>query len=478
MRSAASEARRSGSARASLAGRVAVASALAAALGGVVAALVAGISSVELVDAHEDAMLAAAAAELADEVEDELNDDDDRESDGAPRIAEVPVVDPLEAALVDELEETPLAGARAVIRAGGHAIAGDATIEGPPIGECGTFERASGAAVRACSVAFGGGALTLAVGAAESEHQRDLVALGALLGMVVGALASAAMSRRFAGWALSPLADLRARVATILPDAPRSDRIAQRYPYAELEELRATVADLVDRLGASLAQAQAFAGEAAHELRTPLAALAAELELLADAGDVRASAESLERSRRRVGELVSLVQRLLVLARPGRLDGRSAEAVDLGDVVLAAAELVPDALRSRVDVEAEDDLLVRGDAELLRALISNALDNALKFAEGRVRVRAFRLGGERAFEVSDDGPGLDRSERERVFAPFYRAAAARAGGKPGHGVGLALIAHVAAAHGGRAEFLDVPRGATLQVRLPAWTAIEEPPDAR
>jgi signal transduction histidine kinase len=110
---------------------------------------------------------------------------------------------------------------------------------------------------------------------------------------------------------------------------------------------------------------------------------------------------------------------------------------------------------------------VRGDSSLLTSLVENAVQNALKFApDGSITVCV--QGGEGAhvvLRVVDSGPGIPPEQRERVFDPFYRA---KPGVAAGHGLGLALIAHIARAHGGHAHFEDVPRGAELVIRLPAW----------
>ncbi|HWB81486.1 MAG TPA: ATP-binding protein, partial [Nannocystaceae bacterium] len=141
------------------------------------------------------------------------------------------------------------------------------------------------------------------------------------------------------------------------------------------------------------------------------------------------------------------------------------EAVELVDVVDAVRAALPEAERERVHAEIDGEPIVRGDPELLRAMIHNAIDNALKFSRERVDVRIH--GDERVvIDVIDRGPGIPASERDAVFAAFYRRADTR--GTPGHGIGLALIAHVAAAHDGHAELVDAKLGAHLQITLPRW----------
>jgi signal transduction histidine kinase len=239
--------------------------------------------------------------------------------------------------------------------------------------------------------------------------------------------------------------------------------------HRELEEVRSSVAQLVAQLGEALASARGFAAEAAHELRTPLASLAGELELLAE----RASANdvpAVEGARRKVADLVSLVQRLLILAQPDAISLATSDTVDLGDVLEAACATLPEPQRERLRSEVQDDVLVRGDTALLVAMLTNAIDNALKFSSAPVTVVVRRDGARVRVSVTDQGPGIPLEERERVFEPFYRSRAARQSNTLGHGVGLALMMHVARAHGGHVSLLsETDVGTTLEVELPAWT---------
>lgn len=440
----------------SLRARVTAASAASAALAGAVAAIVAGWTAAGLVRVHDDDVLRAHARALADELrEEELDDDDDDEP-----------ASELDADLADELEDVPVVGARAVVRGrDGAVLAGDASLASPPPSSCADVPLGS-ATLRACTVAVDQRLLTLAASEGAARDHRSLFAIALLLGALVGALAGGISSARIATVALAPLGDLRDRVRAIEPSAPRADRITTPEHDAELEDLRAAIAELVVRLGDALVQARSFASSAAHELRTPLASVAGELELLAEhEGPV--DREALARVRAQVTRLVELVQRLLVLARSEPIDRASAEAVDLGDVVGAVLARLPGASRVRTSIE--EDVVVAGDEALLDALVSNALSNALKFSDDVVDLEVSRDGAAARIDVRDHGPGIEADDRARVFDPFYRAREARASGTPGHGIGLALIAHVATAHGGRAELVPSEGGAHLRIRLPAWS---------
>jgi signal transduction histidine kinase len=223
---------------------------------------------------------------------------------------------------------------------------------------------------------------------------------------------------------------------------------------------------LLERVRTALDQAQRFAANAAHELRTPLTAVRAELELLAEhrslASDI---AGDLAAAQSKVGDLVVLVERLLVLATPKRVHADPNEIVALRDVLEdVVRDLSPEQI-GRVRLS-DGDALVRGDRTLLESMFANAVTNGLKFGS-EVGVTLTVAHGVATIQVDDDGPGLDEADWERVFEPFYRDPAALRRRQPGHGLGLALVRHIAESHGGRAFFLHREgAGARLQIQLP------------
>jgi signal transduction histidine kinase len=237
----------------------------------------------------------------------------------------------------------------------------------------------------------------------------------------------------------------------------------------EVEAVRLALAERARQIKVLLEQTSRFAADAAHELRTPLTALRTELELMledAPSGDRKA----LERAVVRVERLGELVNRLLVLALPVRDSSAGFETVALTDVAESVILELPEHERARVRLEARAEGIVRGDSELLSSLLSNALGNALKFAaEGPIVLRIEQHAGDGVekvvVEVLDCGPGIAPALRERAFEPFYRI---RADASSGHGLGLALIGHIARVHGGHAEFVDAAQGAKLEIALPAW----------
>jgi signal transduction histidine kinase len=448
--------------------RVAWAGAASAALGGLLASVVSGGAADAWVERSEDRELSRLVAELADELDEELEEAAEDDSPEEHRHFEATHgARTLDHILTHELEEVRLRAPRAVVRGQEGVLAGDATLPDPAPGECTVAHGAT--PLRVCSSLFERGRVALATSAEGRVERRTGFGWAVLGGALAAAILGGLGSLFAASWALRPLEDLRRHVRSIRPDAPRLGELERSASYLELEELRQAVADLVERLSSALDQARAFAAQAAHELRTPLATLRAEVELLVER---RADLAELRAVETRLRQLAELVERLLTLATPGADLQHEGRAVDLADVLAAALARLPDA-RGRVEVETMEDPVVRGDERLLASLLENALDNALKFSKGaddeRVTVEVFARDGAIVLRVTDHGIGMSGAEREKAALPFYRSPAARAGGFRGHGVGVALMDHVVRAHGGVLRYLPTQRGTTLDVELPRFS---------
>lgn len=445
MRSAPSE---PGSGR-SLLLRVVGSTALTAAVGSAIAGLTGGLLTLNILDRREEEVQRIATLRFAQEIEEE-------ETDGG---------ETLRGALEDELGDLDYVGALGAIHRDGALLVGDAALSPQTPGTCGPVDVGE-TAYRSCTVSYGDRDVTLAVSAAHTRSIERLFGFATLGSIVFGVLTGLLLGRFTTRWALRPFESLGERVRRVKPDAPDTSVLEPPAEYREIEDLRRAVVDLVDRLGAALGHSQRFAGQASHELRTPLTAIAGELELLAESeGPVPTAA--LLPLRARVNAMTRLVERLLVLAVPP--DVPTAEAVDLADVVDEALAELPEAGRARARVVTAEDVLVRGDATLLRMALSNAIENALKFSTGEVEVRIEGDDARAILEVKDDGPGIVEAERGRVFEPFYRSPSARKNRVGGFGIGLALIAHVVEGHGGEVAFREVSRGAALRITLPRWS---------
>jgi signal transduction histidine kinase len=435
-----------------LARRVAGAAALAAVGGGLLAAVVV----VVLADA---AIATAEARRLHDEADEILANVEALDGDEA-----------LSRTIEAERHDLAPAGLRLAVYRGGTLAGGDASLRLRPAG-C-TIHRGD-RDLHVCVSRRGPWATVIAADEAPGLGWRVNTAI--LLGAVLlAAISGALASRSLAGWALGPLARLRAR----LGDAPMDEAVdlGADEGVGEIDALRSTLRALLDRRAEALRSARLFAAGAAHELRTPLTVLSGELELLAEepsTAPVLGRVAGLRASTARIG---ALVERLLVLASVGAAQAMRHDAVELGNLLDDLQQRLPPEAAARLSVAQRGPAMVRGDESLLAVLCENAVGNALLHAQPTaVQVTLHESDGDVVLDVIDEGPGVPPSERARLFEPFQRGATGAAA--PGAGLGLALVAQIARAHGGEASFLDAPQGLHLRVRLPRWTP-RSPPGAR
>jgi len=246
--------------------------------------------------------------------------------------------------------------------------------------------------------------------------------------------------------------------------APLTDvakTLSRRDPTSLLpvtvEELPIEVRPLVESLNALLQRLEVsfdtqrrFAADAAHELRTPLTALTLQVQLAARALSEDERAIALQRMEQGVKRATRLVQQLLTMAR---LEPESAQkpAVPTDLAMLATAtveELRPLAEQKSIalGVDATAPAWVLGQEDALRILLTNLIDNAIRYTpqSGRVHVSVQPGDATTQLIVQDNGPGIPPDERERVFDRFYRGRDAAAGGS---GLGLAIVRQVANMHG-------------------------------
>jgi signal transduction histidine kinase len=217
-----------------------------------------------------------------------------------------------------------------------------------------------------------------------------------------------------------------------------------------------------------------FVADASHELRTPLAVMRAELEVaLRDHDPAADASEVLDSTAEEVARMSKIVDDLLTLAHrdENRLE-LLLEPVDLGEVATGVAvQLGPLAEQAGVQlgVEAAPGAAVLADRARLTQVVTNLLDNAVKFtgAGGSVRVRVSETVDGAGLAVADTGPGIGPEDLRKVFDRFYRLDAARSRARGGSGLGLAICRELVEAHGGRiwAESV-VGAGSTFFLALP------------
>jgi len=251
----------------------------------------------------------------------------------------------------------------------------------------------------------------------------------------------------------------------------------------EVQPLVSELNLLFERVQRAFDAQQHFVADAAHELRSPLAALRLQLQGLQRAGDDTARAAAIERLSAGIDRATRLVEQLLTLARQearaSSLAARS-EPVDLRAVAqLALADVAPAAQARAMDLGllASDSASVPGNAEALRMLVRNLLDNAIKYTprggqvDLQIRCAGGGTGGPGAvlLTVEDSGPGIAEAHRARVMQRFVRETADAA---PGSGLGLAIVQTIAQAHGATVVLGASPRlgGLRVEVQFPGGAA--------
>jgi two-component system phosphate regulon sensor histidine kinase PhoR len=218
-----------------------------------------------------------------------------------------------------------------------------------------------------------------------------------------------------------------------------------------------------------------FVSDVSHELRTPIASIVTAAETLAEGiADEEETAELEALIVRQALRMRDLVEDLTDLSRieSGSIELRT-EDVDLADVSREVAhDLAGRAAERRISVivAAPAESTVRGDRRRLHQIVQNLADNAVKFSPdgGRVEIALGRDGDRVTLSVSDEGPGVLRSEREKIFQRFYQTDPSRSKVRPGTGLGLAIVKHLAILHQATIEVGGDPgRGATFRVSFPA-----------
>ena len=272
------------------------------------------------------------------------------------------------------------------------------------------------------------------------------------------------------GRALRPVEELRTEVA----DITASD-LDRRVPEPEIQDeigrLARTMNEMLARLQTAHERQRRFVGDAAHELRSPVANILTQLEVgLAHRKDTDwvPLAQSLHRDGVRLDQLS---EQLLVLSRADAdAAGQPLQDVDLDELVLAEVEALRARGKVRVDLPEFSAARLTGRPEELRMVVRNLLDNAERHARQLVTVRLWTTAEAAELAVADDGAGIPPDYRERVFERFYRMDSARDRRSGGAGLGLAIVRDVALGYGGTAWVADSADGAEFHVRLPIGPA--------
>lgn len=303
--------------------------------------------------------------------------------------------------------------------------------------------------------------------AARKEVLFD-IAFHILLPVVATIPLQAALVWWVVGNALRPLRSIASAVRS------RSSRsleplVLPRAP-SEIWPLIDSINDLLARLGRSFENQRNLVVDAAHELRTPLAAISLQEQLLQRLESGAERTEALVRMRAGLNRATHVVSQLLILARQEPETSREpAVPVQLEALVkMALHEHAPRAQAKQIDLGLvrEEPVALTGEPDSLRILINNLLDNAINYTPhgGRVDVSVLHLGHQAALLISDNGPGIPTEARARVFDRFYRVPGV---GEPGSGLGLAIVKRIADRHRASVHVTDGldGRGLTIAVQF-------------
>jgi signal transduction histidine kinase len=301
----------------------------------------------------------------------------------------------------------------------------------------------------------------------RSTLNRIWEAMGLALGLAM--LAIVAGSFIIASRAIAPINALTKAVGSIGLDE-LNRRVGWSGRNDEVGKLADSFDEMLGRLEQGYARERQFISDASHELKTPLTIINANAQMLerwADRDpDVRA--ESLAAIKNESGALARMVSGMLVLAKAEAGDAIQRESVNLESVIaeaVAAASHRASEKNLALDFTPQPGrYLVFGNADLLRQLFGNLVENALKFTEtGGVRVTLAAAGGSAVAEVLDSGVGIEEAELERIFDRFYRTDKSRDRAVPGTGLGLAIVRSIARVHDGSVTARARPEGGTAFV---------------
>jgi signal transduction histidine kinase len=296
-----------------------------------------------------------------------------------------------------------------------------------------------------------------------------------LLGVTLGAMLVILITSFFiAATAIDPIQKLTAAIAEI-----GSDRLDLRLRWSRRDEvgrLAQAFDAMLDRLQSAFARERQFISDASHELRTPLTVINANAQLLQRWGDrdPAVRTQSLEAIAEESARLAGMVSGMLTLAKAESGDSIPKEPLVLErliDDVAAHARERAAAKGLALDVRRADgaSTIVVGDAGLLRQLVGNLLDNAIKFTEsGGIEATIRRNGSRAIIEVADSGMGIEAASADHLFDRFFRGDPSHARTVEGTGLGLAIVRSIARIHGGTVAAQPRPEGGSLfTVTLPA-----------
>lgn len=272
------------------------------------------------------------------------------------------------------------------------------------------------------------------------------------------------------GRALKPLRAFAAQVERVQPDNLSEIKLSKDVP-TELQRCSASFNDMIARLDEGFSAQKQFTGNAAHELRTPLALMQAQVELFcaehpdADADTARLLGLLQEQTERMTHMTKTLLEMSELRSVPCN------DAIDLAPMIEEVlTDLAPLAEQKGIALASEGDAQTTGSDTLIYRLLFNLAENAIRYSTPNSTVRiSARVEGDRVLlRVHDQGQGIPEQYQTSIFQPFFRVDKSRSRAYGGVGLGLALVWEIAALHGGSIEVEESSeRGTTMLVTLPA-----------
>jgi signal transduction histidine kinase len=309
-------------------------------------------------------------------------------------------------------------------------------------------------------------------GLQAAQSRQLLVGSAAALGVMM--VLSVVLGRLVAGRVLRPLRTMTAATRRISADNLH-ERLAVSGPADEVKDLADTIDELLERLEGAFTAQRRFVANASHELRTPLATMRASLDV-AVAKPEPVSAQTLtlaNRLRSELNQVDRLLEGLLVLARTQHGVLPDQTTLSLGQLVSAALADRAAAITAKGltvhDTGGRHDAQLQGSQTLLRRMVDNVIDNAIRHNhdQGWIRVAIQADGTTARLVVETGGQVLDQRQVAQLTQPFRRLGADRTGSDHGAGLGLSIVAAIAAAHGGTLDLHARPEGGLrVSISLP------------
>jgi two-component system, OmpR family, sensor kinase len=305
---------------------------------------------------------------------------------------------------------------------------------------------------------------------------RRALLFGSVLALILAGVGGSILARA----ALQPIKNVTETAQQITGTSDLSQRIPMGTVNDEVGQLTATVNDMLGRLEGSFDTQQRLVADVSHELRTPLTTIQGNLDLLrrGAADDPTMRNESLAAIGNETARMRRLVNDLLLLAQADAGLQLQLQPVELDTLILDVyrqGQVISQGTGVRVRLGAEDQAVVLGDADRLRQLLLNLVDNAIKYtpSDGDVTLTLKREAGWVLVSVADTGCGIPEEDLPHIFERFYRADRSRA--RPGGaGLGLSIAKWVAEAHGGELEVESEPgQGTVFTLYLPEPKVNEE-----